>query len=1289
MRPNPNEGGAKPVSTMVASSIHGVKKPELLNIWGGGSKEARPSYSPAGKKPAGSAIGFIAEENGTPTRYLAKSGIPQDAQKIEALTTRRDMHYRSYRTVLEEFCAAQLYTVLGEGNNGFYVPTHRLAMMDVINAQTKDHELAKALMEEVNQRRRPEDHITQGLHLLSYWMDEYRDLSNLLECYVDNNDQAPRSFEDWLASGQVPDYANIDGKRLPIVGLMELLAASRLLSDPDVLGGGAKNTGFVVERDQDKNPIALRVVKIDAGEAFSFGEAHNRFDQSLNPRSRNPKLSDKKDLQFGNQAKTNILWAQLSKTQQNRFLRALLRGIEILTQEGFMDFIIQRDGAFDEITPGIALLPKPYVDTLIAQCLGNVNDQCDAEVYGVELSELPEDDIPATLVPFNPDAIGAASYLCPQAHPLVAPKPVSYNNKVFAQHTFAQAMSAISRKPIEGGSALVNIWNRNSDGTPKTYTPVAKKTEGTTVGFIVEQDTPEKYQYLAKSGTYPNATVSNRNIASGLRASYCRLPIDIIQELVGAQMYALLGNGVFYVPEHYLAILDVINQYTKENELALCLMREANQGRAQDKQITQGLHLLSRWIDGYQILAKLEGCYLNESDTTPKLFLACIKDGFVPEYAEIDGQRVPILGLMELLAASRLLSDVDVFGNKATKAGFVVERNAEGIPIAVRVVKPDADRAFTFEEHNQFSQYFNKRSLRPKLVDPRDLQFGAFQSAVIKWNNLTKPQQQSFLVALQAGHKTLHNDNLLNYMITRCGDFENALSSITNLPPEDLVVVDFKTGLSPENVAALNLVWGLYRGDQLIDEVYGPLLKDLPEAKPSEALVPFNPELFGAASCTFAQANQLAAETLNIQLPPQDVDQGGGGSKEEAVAAAPAGPANRNREPSLARVWGGKHLPTGQFPHYQPVAQIPGSLLGFIAQELKPDATGQRYKAMPGFPKMPTEQFTVQEARHYRPYPSIMREFLAAQLYAMLGNLKDDGFHVSKHRLAIMPVLHEQTKDNPLARALLQELNAKHKPEDRITETLHLLSRMIDGYQHLANLEACYLDESDQEPKTFLNCLLAGKVPECATIEGQRVPILGLMELLAASRLLSDVDVFGDKARNAGFVVERNAEGIPIAVRVVKPDADKAFNFEDYNLFTRYFNKRSLRPKLVDPRDLQFGAFQSAVIKWNNLTEPQRQRFLVALQAGYTNLQNDAVVDFMMTRGGALNTQRLKANLAKPERIASFKQEWRGYMGDHFFEKNPDGSYKPAVYGICLPEFAESVAQTLSAQEAALSTPRP
>ena len=55
------------------------------------------------------------------------------------------------------------------------------------------------------------------------------------------------------------------GVVVPILGLMEVLAASRLLADTDVLGGDGKNAGFVVERDGDDGrgrPLAVRVVKV-------------------------------------------------------------------------------------------------------------------------------------------------------------------------------------------------------------------------------------------------------------------------------------------------------------------------------------------------------------------------------------------------------------------------------------------------------------------------------------------------------------------------------------------------------------------------------------------------------------------------------------------------------------------------------------------------------------------------------------------------------------------------------------------------------------------------------------------------------------------------------------------------------------------------------------------------------------------------------------------------------------------------------------------------------------------
>ena len=70
-----------------------------------------------------------------------------------------------------------------------------------------------------------------------------------------------------LEEGWVPQSVRLErgGVVVPILGLMEVLASSRLLADTDVLGGGGKNAGFVVERDGDDGrgrPRAVRVVKV-------------------------------------------------------------------------------------------------------------------------------------------------------------------------------------------------------------------------------------------------------------------------------------------------------------------------------------------------------------------------------------------------------------------------------------------------------------------------------------------------------------------------------------------------------------------------------------------------------------------------------------------------------------------------------------------------------------------------------------------------------------------------------------------------------------------------------------------------------------------------------------------------------------------------------------------------------------------------------------------------------------------------------------------------------------------
>ena len=157
--------------------------------------------------------------------------------------------------------------------------------------------------------------------------------------------------------------------------------------------------------------------------------------------------------------------------------------------------------------------------------------------------------------------------------------------------------------------------------------------------------------------------------------------------------------------------------------------------------------------------------------------------------------------------------------------------------------------------------------------------------------------------------------------------------------------------------------------------------------------------------------------------------------------------------------------------------------------------------------------------------------------------------------MARLPLLNRFTRTNQWALAVEERLNLDREPAHRITHGLHLLSRLVDGYKDLAELDACVGGPPPGPdagaaaaatagnnnagllvPRPFLACLEEGWVPQSARVEGGVfVPILGLMEVLAASRLLADTDVLGGSATNdAGFVVKRDGDGHPLAVRVVK-----------------------------------------------------------------------------------------------------------------------------------------------------------
>jgi hypothetical protein len=168
--------------------------------------------------------------------------------------------------------------------------------------------------------------------------------------------------------------------------------------------------GFVVE-SHEGSPVAIRVVKIDAGEAFGWDAAHNQFIQHFSLLYEGEKLADPKDLQFGNMQPKVILRGKLLEPQKQRFLATLNRGVEALPNERLLDFLMHRRGALDETVPGRTLLREDMVTKFKKSWRSYMKNQRLPAVYGTELAGLlpAAAEIGADSAPFDPKAGGTAS----------------------------------------------------------------------------------------------------------------------------------------------------------------------------------------------------------------------------------------------------------------------------------------------------------------------------------------------------------------------------------------------------------------------------------------------------------------------------------------------------------------------------------------------------------------------------------------------------------------------------------------------------------------------------------------------------------------------------------------------------------------------------------------------------------------------------------------------------------------------------------------------------------------
>ena len=337
--------------------------------------DAAKDYTAVAKKTGGSFPGAIYQES---RRWIGKAGSYDE--NTTSLNSIGSVERRGFnRDAIKEKIGADCYKALGDSamDSSFNTPQCKLTLLPILNAFTCQDELAIAMDRKVQSRD------GTVVHVLSQMVPAYHDLCEAKVLYRGSEF---RSLEAHFKDEKVhipTEIKTTDGRVMPLRGLIALLAASRLLMDIDVLGDSLKNAGYTVQADSKGHSYA-QVVKVDPGFVFSFIAPQNllpatRF-PNPNPRRRERKMSDAKDVQAGSNGVLVIKWAQFSETQQDRFREYMRRGISLLRQPGVLAYLLARDGVFNSGAGELLLRPE-----LIEKYTNFINENLDdqEEIYGL------------------------------------------------------------------------------------------------------------------------------------------------------------------------------------------------------------------------------------------------------------------------------------------------------------------------------------------------------------------------------------------------------------------------------------------------------------------------------------------------------------------------------------------------------------------------------------------------------------------------------------------------------------------------------------------------------------------------------------------------------------------------------------------------------------------------------------------------------------------------------------------------------------------------------------------
>lgn len=318
---------------------------------------ATEEFVPSKEKPTGKDPGCwsISPDNITYlTKYCPPPGVWDDLVRL--IAERQTETGRLYGAFREKI-VADFYGVFG--SRLFLTPNHKLGMQQINNPFTD----AKYVDELAVVQMRIDDEegdSSRALHLGSRKILGYRDLHNLDNCKISKYDADRRPFIQWVEDeGRIPEYVEVEDNgaisTVRILGAIPMLAAGCLVADTDVWGVSKRNAGYIYERNCDDKVVAVRLVKVDAGEAFNFAAGTNRFSNRVQIRLGAHHI---KTIQYANSSQVqDIQWENLSSCQQYQFLGAIRAGLQLLRSPGFMQLLILRNGLFDRIMTELNFLP--------------------------------------------------------------------------------------------------------------------------------------------------------------------------------------------------------------------------------------------------------------------------------------------------------------------------------------------------------------------------------------------------------------------------------------------------------------------------------------------------------------------------------------------------------------------------------------------------------------------------------------------------------------------------------------------------------------------------------------------------------------------------------------------------------------------------------------------------------------------------------------------------------------------------------------------------------------------